>query len=575
MVKESLSEVEKLRHTAAHVLAHAIKELYPESLPTIGPTIENGFYYDFYNLNIKEEDLPAIETRMRDIVKRDLMLKKLEKSKKEAKELIKSNKFKLEILDELNEGEITFYQQGDFIDLCRGGHLESTGQVKNFKLLKLAGAYWRGDAKNPMLTRIYGTAFLKDKELNEYLSMLEEAEKRNHMILGRRLKLFDTHEFSPGAPFFYPKGTIIYNELLKLIREQYQLRGYQEVITPLLYDKSLWETSGHWEHYKENMFVLKVDNRDFSLKPMNCPFHCIMYRSLVTSYRDLPLRLADFAPLHRNEIKGALAGLTRVRKLSQDDAHIFVAEEDLEKEILEVIDFAEHIYKEIFRIDIEVRLSTHPEKKMGADELWEKGERTLEIALKKKKMKFTLAPGEGAFYGPKIDILARDSLKRLHQLATIQVDFQMPIRFEMQYDGQDGKKHTPIIIHRAILGSLERFIAVLTEHFGGKFPLWLSPIQAIVMNIASQNESYAKEVMQKLKDAGIRAELDISGETINKKVRNAQLQHINYMITVGDKEQQSNTLAIRTLDGKVKFGVKVDDFITDTVKKIQTREMVC
>ena len=565
-------DLEKLRHTAAHVLAHAIKELYPEAVPTIGPTIENGFYYDFFNLNIKEEDLPAIETRMKDIVKRDLKLKRLEKSKKEARELVKHNKFKEEILEELKEGEITFYQQGEFIDLCRGNHLESTGQVKHFKLLKLAGAYWRGDAKNPMLTRIYGIAFPSEKELKEYLQMLEEAEKRNHMVLGKRLKLFEVHEQSPGAPFFYPKGAIIYNELMKFIREEYAKRGYQEVITPLLYEKSLWETSGHWEHFKENMFILKIDNREFSLKPMNCPSHCIMYKNLVTSYRDLPLRLADFAPLHRNELKGVLAGLTRVRKMSQDDAHIFIAEEDLEKEILEVIDFVDYVYKEVFKMDIEIKLSTRPEKRIGADAGWDKAEQTLEKVLKKKKIKFVIDAGEGAFYGPKIDIFAKDCLNRLHQLATIQVDFQMPMRFELQYDGQDGKKHTPIIIHRAILGSLERFIAVLTEHWEGKFPLWLSPIQAVVMNITSNNERYAQDVAGKLKAAGMRMELDVSSETINKKVRNAQLQNINYMITVGDKEEQNKTIAIRTLDGKVQFGINLQEFIAEMQNQIHARK---
>ena len=402
--------------------------------------------------------------------------------------------------------------------------------------------------------------------------MLEEAEKRNHMVLGKRLKLFEVHEQSPGAPFFYPKGAIIYNELMKFIREEYAKRGYQEVITPLLYEKSLWETSGHWEHFKENMFILKIDNREFSLKPMNCPSHCIMYKNLVTSYRDLPLRLADFAPLHRNELKGVLAGLTRVRKMSQDDSHIFIAEEDLEKEILEVIDFVDYVYKEVFKMDIEIKLSTRPEKRMGADAGWDKAEQTLEKVLKKKKIKFVIDAGEGAFYGPKIDIFAKDCLNRLHQLATIQVDFQMPMRFELQYDGQDGKKHTPIIIHRAILGSLERFIAVLTEHWEGKFPLWLSPIQAVVMNITSNNERYAQDVAGKLKAAGMRMELDVSSETINKKVRNAQLQNINYMITVGDKEEQNKTIAIRTLDGKVQFGINLQEFIAEMQNQIHARK---
>ena len=567
------SELDKLRHTAVHVMTHAIKELYPEALPTLGPPIENGFYNDYFNLPIKEEDLGKIEEKMKEIVKRNLSLVRIETSKKEAQQLFIHNRFKLELIKDLKDGEITIYQQGDFIDLCGGGHLDSTSEVKHFKLMKLAGSYWRGDAKNPMLTRIYGTAFFSKQELDSYLQMLVEAEKRNHMVLGKRLQLFEMHEESPGAPFFYPKGTIIYLELMKFLREQYANRGYKEVITPLLYDKSLWETSGHWEHYQQNMFVLNVDNREFGFKSMNCPSHCLMFRNLVNSYRDLPLRLADFAALHRNELKGTLAGLTRVRKFSQDDAHNFIAEEDLQNELLKVIDFVDFVYKKTFNVEVEIKLSTRPEKRLGSDDHWDKAEAALEMALKEKKLDFTIDAGEGAFYGPKIDIFMKDSLKRLHQLATIQVDFQMPLRFNLQFDGADGKKHTPIMIHRAILGSLERFIGVLTEHFEGKFPLWLSPIQVIVMSLSDKNIAYAQKVAVALSQAGLRVETDISGETIAKKVRNAQLQNINYMITVGDKEEQASSLAIRTLDGKVKFGVPISDFVAELVEKMRSRSL--
>ena len=379
------------------------------------------------------------------------------------------------------------------------------------------------------------------------------------------------HEESPGAPFFYPKGTIIYLELMRFLREEYVKRGYQEVITPLLYDKSLWETSGHWEHYRENMFILPVDSREFSLKPMNCPSHCLMFKNLVTSYRHLPLRLADFAALHRNELKGTLAGLTRVRKMSQDDAHNFIAEGDLQKEILDVIDFVEFVYKKTFNLDIEVKLSTRPEKRLGADEQWDRAEAALQNALEEKSIKFVVDEGEGAFYGPKIDIFMKDCLKRLHQVATIQVDFQLPARFGLQFDGQDGKKHTPIMIHRAIFGSLERFIGVLTEHFEAKFPLWLSPVQVVVMNITEKNERYAKKVVEELQAAGLRVQLDISHETINKKVRNAQVQHINYMLTVGDKEEENTTVAVRTLDGKVKFGVPVATLVAELQQLVNSR----
>ncbi len=568
-------ELEKLRHTAAHVLAHAIKEIYPEALPTIGPTIENGFYYDFYNLQIKEEDLPKIEAKMGEIVKANYQLKRLEVSKKEAEALVKTNRFKQEILKELKEGEITFYKQGDFIDLCRGGHAESTGKVKHFKLMKLAGAYWRGDSKNPMLTRIYGTAFKSEKDLKDYLKFLDEAEKRNHVVLGRKLSLFEFHEESPGAPFFYPKGTIIFNELVNFIREEYKKRDYKEVVTPLLYDKSLWETSGHWEHFKESMFIFKVDNRDFALKPMNCPSHCLMFSNLAKSYRDLPMRIADFAPLHRNELRGVLAGLTRVRKMSQDDSHIFAAEDQIEGEIDDLLDFVKLVYEKTFKMETEIHFSTRPESRMGDDKLWDEAEKILEYILKKKKMKYKISSGEGAFYGPKVDIHVKDSLNRLQQVATIQLDFQLPLRFNLQYDGKDGKKHVPIMIHRAILGSLERFIGILTEHFEGKFPVWLNPVQAVVMNLTSDNLDYAKKVCKRLKEEGIRTDIDDSSETIAKKVRNAQLQNINYMITVGDKEQQNSTLAVRTLDGKIKFGVKLDDFIENVKEKIKTKSLQC
>ena len=568
-----MQELEKLRHTAAHILAHAIKELYPSALPTIGPAIEDGFYYDFYNLNIKEEDLPKIEAKMKEIVKKDYKLARKKKKKKEAKDFFKKNKFKLEIIDELKEGEITFYEQGNFIDLCRGGHLESTGKVKAFKLMKLAGAYWRGDSKNEMLTRIYGTAFASQKELDDYLKMLEEAEKRNHVVIGKKLNLFDFHEYSPGAPFFHPKGAVIYIELLNFIREQYKKRGYKEVITPLLYDKKLWETSGHWEHFKDNMFILKIDGREFALKPMNCPSHCIMYGDLVRSYKDLPLRLADFAPLHRNEVRGALGGLTRVRKMSQDDSHIFAAEDQIEKEIENLIDFVDMVYKKTFDMDFMIKLSTRPKQRMGDDKLWDKAERVLEDVLKKKKLKYEINPGDGSFYGPKIDVHVKDCLKRTHQVATIQLDFQLPLRFNLEYDGKDGKKHTPIIIHRAILGSLERFIGLLTEHYAGRFPLWLSPVQVKIVTVNDRNILFANKVRQELEENSIRVEIDDRGESVPKKVRDAEVEKIPVIVTIGDKEVEKKTLALRDRNGKVKFGVKIEDLIKGLKDKIEKREL--
>ncbi len=566
-----MEKLEALRHTCAHVLAHAVRNLYPKALPTIGPTIENGFYYDFYNLDIKEEDLSRIEAEMQKIVKADYKLKRIEKSKKDSEALIKGNKFKLELLKDLKEGEVSFYEQGDFIDLCRGGHLESTGKVKAFKLLKIAGAYWRGDAKNPQLTRIYGTAWESDKELRVHLHNLQEAEKRDHLKLGRELDLFHFHEESPGAPFFYPKGTIIYNELIDFMMEEYRKRGYQEVITPLLYDKSLWMTSGHWEHFKDDMFIQQVDGREFSLKPMNCPSHCLIYSTHGKSYRDLPVRIADFAVLHRNEIRGALHGLTRTRKFSQDDSHIFCREDQIEQELSGVLDFVKKVFTDTFKMKYHMVLSTKPEKAMGDPKLWEKAEHVLESMLKKYKIDYKVNKGDGAFYGPKIDLLVEDALNRKWQLSTVQLDFQMPKRFNLSYVDEKDNKVQPVMIHRAILGSLERFIGVITEHFAGKFPLWLNPEQVRVMTVTDRNNKFAEEIFGKLKEENIRAKLDVTNETISKKVRDAQLEKVNYMITIGDKEVDNKTLAVRTREGKVSFGIKLDDFISQLKKEIQSR----
>ncbi len=568
-----MANLETLRHSAAHVLANAIKELYPGVKLAIGPAIEDGFYYDFDDLKITEQDLVKIEKKMQQIIDKSLAFKKLEKTYKEAKILLKNEPYKLELLEDLKKDKktITFYQHGDFLDLCSGPHLNKTSEIKAFKLLRLAGAYWKGNSNNKMLTRIYGTAFQTKQELDSYLKLKEEAEKRDHKKLGIQLDLFDFKEESPGSPFFYPKGTIIYNELQKFIRNEYKKRGYQEVITPLIYDKSLWERSGHWKHFKEDMFILNVDNKEFALKPMNCPSHVLIYASRIRSYKDLPIRIADFAPLHRNELKGVLGGLTRVRKLSQDDAHVFCTEDQIEGEISNVLDFVDYIYNDIFRFEYNLQLSTRPEKAMGDLSLWNKAEKTLENLLKKKKIKFTLNPGQGAFYGPKIDLHIKDSLGRSWQLATVQLDFQMPKNFGITYEGKDGMKHTPIMIHRAILGTLERFIGVLIEHYAGNFPLWLSPVQVYLLTFTDRNKDYAQKVLAKLLENDIRVELDERNETVNKKVFDAQNQKVNYIVTVGDKEEKSGTLAVRFRDGKVKFGVKLEDFINDLKKEIQTR----
>jgi len=560
---------EIFRHSSAHLMAQAVMRIFPEAKLTIGPVVEEGFYYDIDHPPFKQEDLAKIEDEMKKIVKENLEIKREEMSTKDALKIFKDNSYKTEIIkniEEFGEGKteksdtVSLYFQGEFKDLCRGPHLPRTGMIKAFKITKVAGAYWRGDAKNKQLQRLYGISFPDKKELNEYLTMLEEAEKRDHRKLGRELKLFTFNELSPGSPFFFPKGTIIYSELQKFIRSEYVKRGYEEVITPLLYDKALWETSGHWEHYKDDMFILNVDGREFSMKPMNCPSHVLMYKVSTKSYRDLPWRVADFAPLHRNELKGVLGGLTRVRKFSQDDAHIFCTEEQMEQEIFDLLDFVDYVYKQVFGMDYEIGLSTKPEKAMGSQEIWDNAENALMSALNKKKVPFVINKGDGAFYGPKIDILIKDALNRPWQTATIQLDFQMPGRFNATYEGADGSKHTPIMIHRAILGSLERFIGIITEHYAGKFPLWLNPVQVKILTIANRHEIFADRVAEVLKENGIRAEKDYASETMNKKIRNAQLEKVNYIVVVGDKEVDEESVNVRTRDGVVQGMMKLDAF---------------
>ncbi|MBI3033293.1 threonine--tRNA ligase [Candidatus Woesearchaeota archaeon] len=570
--KESL---EALRHSCAHLLAATMIELYPGAQNAIGPPIEDGFYQDFeLPQPISEADFAKIEEKMREIIKTWGVMEGKQVTVHEALKQFKWNKYKTELINEFAEGgkKLTFYTAGHFIDLCKGGHLFNPGKhVQHFKLLSVAGAYWRGDEKNKMLTRIYGTAFFTKKELDEHLHRLEEVKKRDHRILSKKLDLASFHEESPGAIFFHPKGAIIFNELQTFIREQYWERGFSEVITPLVYDKSLWETSGHWGFYKENMFTFMVDGKEVSLKPMNCPSHCLIYKTQTRSYRDLPLRFADFAALHRNELKGVIGGMTRVRKFHQDDAHIFCTEEQLAEELDNCIDFANYVYAKTFDFEFRLELSTKPEKSIGTKEQWDVAERVLKEALDKSKLPYKINPGDGAFYGPKIDLHIKDCLGRSWQLSTIQVDFQQPSRFGLTYEGSDGKKHTPIMIHRAVLGTLDRFIGILIEHCAGKFPLWLSPVQVRLLTINDNVVEYAEQVKAQLKSQKIRTEINKEQETINKKVRDAQMQYIPLIITIGEKEKEAKTLAVRTLDGQVKFGIKLDDFIKHIKNGIDKR----
>jgi threonyl-tRNA synthetase len=557
-------------HSTAHILAQAVTELWPETKPTIGPAIEEGFYYDFDKKEpFTPEDLNQIESKMKEIVKKDLNVKRKEVTATEAKTQFKNNKYKKELIDEFKEG-LTIYSQGDYHELCRGGHVPSTGLIKAFKLTKISSAYWRGDAKNASLQRIYGISFPKQKDLDEYLHLLEEAEKRDHRKLGPQLDLFSFHDVSPGSPFFHPKGVIILNTLLNFMRKEYDKRGYQEVSTPQLFHKELWETSGHWQHFKENMFLTQMDEQDASLKPMNCPAHILIYKTAVRSYRELPLRLADFGPLHRNELRGTLGGLFRVRKLQQDDAHIFCPEDKIGEEVHEVIDFVKHVYQ-TFGFDFHVELSTKPEKAMGADKLWEEAETSLQQALKKAKLDFKLNPGDGAFYGPKIDFHIKDTLGRSWQCATVQLDFNQPERFNVRYDGADGKKHKVIIIHRAIFGSLERFMGILIEHYAAKFPLWLNPNQVILIPIADRHIDYCEKTAKTLKEAGLRVSISEHADTTNKKIREAQLQKYNYILVVGDKEVKNSTVNVRTRNEEVHGEKKINALVKDLVEEIEKK----
>jgi len=568
--------VEVFRHSSAHLLAHAVTELYPEAKLTIGPVVEEGFYYDIDHSAFHPEDLEKIEKKMKEIVDRKLEIIRHELPIGQALKQFEDNPYKIELIQEqANNGvkTVSVYQQGNFQDLCTGPHLPNTGKIKAFKLTKLAGAYWRADQKNKQLQRIYGISFAEKKQLDDYLKLMEEAKKRDHRVLGRQLDLLSFSDLSPGSAIFHPKGTVIYNQLLQLMREQYFKRGYKEVITPQLFNKQLWETSGHWSHYKENMFLLNVENQEFSLKPMNCPSHLLIYKISTKSYRDLPLRLADFCYLHRNELSGVLNGLFRVRKFSQDDSHIFCTPEQIKDEIEQLIKFIHFIYNEIFDFSYSVELSTRPEQYLGDLKVWEEAEESLAHALKSQAMPFKINPGDGAFYGPKIDFHIKDCLGRTWQCATIQLDFNQPARFEATYEGSDGKKHPVVVIHRAIFGSLERFLGILIEHFAGKFPFWLAPEQIRIVTIADRFNNHAEKVKEQLQEHYLRVEVDGRAETVNKKIREAQLDYIPIILTIGEKEVESNTVALRTLDGQVKFNVPIQELIGKLNEAVKKRSL--
>lgn len=543
-----MSKIETIRHSLSHIMALAVQELYPKVKFGIGPAIENGFYYDFeFPSPILQGDVPKIEKKMRELIKKDIKFEKKTVSKTEAKEIFKTQPYKLELIEDLPGKTVSLYQSGKFTDLCKGPHVKTTEElpIDSFRLTKIAGAYWRGSEKNPMLTRIYGVAFKSKKELDNYFKMMKEAEERDHRKLGKKLELFFLHQTAPGMPYWLPKGVIVLNELINFWREEHKKRGYQEIITPLLSKKELYETSGHWEHYREEMFIVETEEKEiYGIKAMNCPNAMIVYGLKPRSYKELPLRLGDTDTLHRFERSGTLYGLFRVREFRQDDAHIFLTEEQIKGEYKEIFDIVKRFYS-IFNLKYSFRLGTRPEKFMGDRKSWDKAEKALKEILKESGEKYMILEGDGCFYGPKIDILMKDSIGREWQTGTIQLDFQMPRNFDLKYTDAKGRKKTPVVIHRVIYGSLERFIGILIEHYAGALPLWLSPEQVWVIPVGSSHRKYAQEIAKKLESEGLRAEAKTEAETVSKKIREGEIQKIPYLLVVGDKEIKKKNVRVR------------------------------
>ncbi len=575
--KDEETALDLLRHDAAHVMAQAVQELYPGTQVTIGPTIENGFYYDFAREEpFTLEDLERIESRMHEIVKRDLPIAREVWDREEAKRLFAGlgEHYKVEIIEDIiPEGEaVSIYRQGDWLDVCRGPHLPSTGKLGNgFKLMKVAGAYWRGDSKNPMLQRIYGTAWRDKKELATYLHRLEEAEKRDHRKLGKQLDLFHFQEEAPGMAFWHAKGRVIYRLAEAYMREKLEQYGYQEVETPQVLDRSLWERSGHWDKFAGGMFTTHLDERDYAIKPMNCPGHIQLFNQGLKSHHDLPLRIAEFGVVHRNEPSGTLHGLMRARRFTQDDAHVFCTEAQLQDEVATLIDMVFETYRDFGFTEIDLALSLRPAQRVGSDELWDKAEAALDQALRAKGLEFRVQPGEGAFYGPKIEFTLHDSIGRAWQCGTIQVDFSMPGRLGAHYIAEDNTKQVPVMIHRAILGSVERFIGILIEHYAGQLPVWLSPVQAVVLNITDRQADYVVEVAKALREKGFRAETDLRNEKIGFKIREHTLQRVPYLLVVGDREVESRQVAVRSRAGEDLGVLDLDTFVDRLSQEIRRR----
>ncbi|WP_455207728.1 threonine--tRNA ligase [Kaarinaea lacus] len=567
--------LEIVRHSTAHLLAQSIKQLYPGAQITIGPVIEDGFYYDIaYEKQFTPEDLQKIEKRMKELAKKDFKVSRSVMPRDDAVKFFRDlgEEYKAQIIEGIPKNEqLSLYSQGDFTDLCRGPHVPSTGKLKAFKLMKLAGAYWRGDSNNEMLQRIYGTAWVNKKDLDDYLHRLEEAEKRDHRKLARQLNLFHSQEEAPGMIFWHNNGWTIYNEVEQYIRETLRKNGYEEVNTPQMVDRVLWEKSGHWDKFREEMFTTHSENRDYAVKPMNCPCHIQIFNQGLKSYRDLPLRMSEFGSCHRNEPSGTLHGLMRLRNFTQDDAHIFCTEDQIQDEVSAFIDLLYQVYADFGFTEIIVKLSTRPDKRVGSDEVWDKAEQALEQALNVKELQWDLQPGEGAFYGPKIEFSLKDCLGRVWQCGTIQVDFSMPGRLDAYYIAEDGSKQVPVMLHRAILGSMERFIGILIEHHAGAFPAWLAPWQAIVMSITDRQADYVQKVEKSLRNRGLRAKSDLRNEKIGFKIREHTLQKVPYLLVVGDREQDNQTVAVRTRGGQDLGSMSLSAFEEGLLAEITSR----
>ena len=562
------------RHTASHVLAQAVKNLWPDAKLAIGPAIDNGFYYDIdMEHKLSDQDLLKIQKEMKKVVQANHKLERFELPRAEAIKFMeeRNEDYKVELINDLPEDAvISFYKQGEFVDLCAGPHMESTGQIKAFKLMSVAGAYWRGDSDRQMLQRIYGTAFPTQEELDAYINRLEEAKKRDHRKIGKEMDLFALFDEGPGFPFFMPKGMILRNELENFWRTEHRRRGYVEIKTPLILNEQLWRTSGHWDHYKDNMYFTKIDDADFAVKPMNCPGSMLCYGRKMWSYRDFPIRMGELGQVHRHELSGALHGLMRVRTFTQDDAHIFMLPEQIKDEVIGVVKFIDDVYN-MFGFKYHIELSTRPEDSMGTDEEWAVAEDALRAAMEEIGVPFIINEGDGAFYGPKLDFHLEDSIGRTWQCGTIQLDMQMPQRFDLTYVGSDNEKHRPVMIHRVIFGSIERFIGILTEHFAGKFPLWLAPVQVKLLTVAEKFAPYAQEVAAKMEEAGLRVELDIRNEKIGYKLREARNERVSYICVIGEREAEANTLTVRSTKVGELGEMSADEFIAKLVEEVKTK----